>query len=110
VTARVAVAMRIDAPAVRVFDAFVREIGSWWRPSPLFPFTPGRSGRLDLEPGPDGRLVEHYDDGTAFQIGEVREWRPPHSLVLSWRLLARKVARWVKPASVRPSDDLAIEG
>ena len=85
-TARVAVAVRIDAPPARVFDAFVGEIGSWWRPSPLFPFTPGRSGRLDLEPGPDGRLVERYDDGTSFQIGEVREWQPPDSLVLSSRM------------------------
>ena len=44
---------------------------------------------LDRDPGlltRRHRLVEHYDDGTAFQIGEVREWRPPHSLVLSWRM------------------------
>ena len=84
-TARVLVSRHVAASPERAFDAFVGEIGAWWRPSPLFPFTPGRSGRMAFEPGQGGRLVERYDDGTEFEIGRVQVWDPPSELVLSWR-------------------------
>jgi hypothetical protein len=76
----------VAATTERTFDAFVGEIGDWWRPSPLFEFTPGRSGRMVFEPGPEGRLVERYDDGSEFEIGRVQLWDPPTELVLSWRV------------------------
>ena len=85
-TARVLVSTRVSATTERTFDAFVGDIGQWWRPSPLFPFTPGRSGRMVFEPGPEGRVVERYDDGTEFEIGRVQVWDPPSELVLSWRM------------------------
>jgi uncharacterized protein YndB with AHSA1/START domain len=86
VTARVLVSTRVSATTERTFDAFVGDIGQWWRPSPLFPFTPGRSGRMVFDPGPEGRVVECYDDGTEFEIGRVQVWDPPSELVLTWRM------------------------
>jgi len=82
---RVLVAVRVPVPASRAFEAFTTEIGAWWRPNGLFQFTDGRTGTLSFEPGPDGRLVERYADGEAFEIGRVRVWDPPHRLVMSWR-------------------------
>jgi uncharacterized protein YndB with AHSA1/START domain len=82
---RVLVALRVEATPERAFTAFTREIGRWWRPNPLFQFTPGRSGTLAFEPGPPGRLVETYADGTSFVVGEVRSWDPPHHLAVGWR-------------------------
>jgi uncharacterized protein YndB with AHSA1/START domain len=83
---RVLVAVRVPAAPPRAFAAFTGEIGTWWRPSGLFQFTPGRTdGTLAFEPGPAGRLVESYPDGGEFVVGHVKVWEPPHRLVLSWR-------------------------
>lgn len=72
------------APA-RAFAAFTEEIGQWWRPNRLFPFTRRRDGVLSFEPGVNGRLIEKYGDGSVFVVGEVRVWDPPRRLVVTWR-------------------------
>lgn len=82
---RVLVATRVAASPERAFTVFTEQIDSWWRPNPLFEFTRGRTGHLVFEPGPHGRLVERYDDGTEFLIGAVRHWEPPEGLVVAWR-------------------------
>ena len=82
---RVLVALRVDATPERAFAAFTDEIEQWWRPNGLFQFTVGRAGVLSFEPGPAGRLVETYDDGSTFVIGEVLTWDPPHHLAVGWR-------------------------
>ena len=82
---RVLVALRVDATPERAFAAFTGEIARWWRPNELFQVSVGRSGTLAFEPGPTGRLVETYDDGSSVVIGEVRTWDPPHHLALGWQ-------------------------
>ena len=39
-TSKVYVALRVKATPERAFEAFVGEIGAWWRPNPLFQTTP----------------------------------------------------------------------
>lgn len=82
---RVLVAMRVQATAPEAFRVFTEEIGQWWRPNGLFQFTENRDGTLSFEPGPQGRLIERYDDGTVFEIGRVKVWDPPSRLVVGWR-------------------------
>ena len=82
---RVLVALRVPVPAARAFSAFTEQIAEWWQPHGLFQFTDGRTGTLAFEPGPGGRLVETYPDGSSFVVGLVRTWDPPHRLALSWR-------------------------
>ena len=82
---RVLVALRVPVPAARAFAAFTEQIADWWQPNGLFQFTEGRTGALAFEPGPDGRLVETYPDGSSFVVGHIRAWEPPRRLVLSWR-------------------------
>lgn len=82
---RVLVALRVPADVNRTFDAFTNEIGAWWRPSRLFPFRRGATGVVSFVPGPGGRLLETYDDGTTFTIGDVLVWDPPYRLVVTWR-------------------------
>lgn len=84
-TSKVLVALRIKAEPQRTFDAFVGEIGAWWRPSGLFQTTPRAPGRLAFEPGEGGRLTETLADGKVFEIGAIRVWEPPKRLVFSWR-------------------------
>lgn len=82
---RVLVALRVPVPPARAFAAFTEQIAGWWQPNGLFEFTEGRTGVLAFEPGPDGRLVETYPDGSTFVVGHIRAWEPPRRLVLSWR-------------------------
>ena len=83
-TSKVYVALRVKATPERAFQAFVEEIGAWWRPNMLFQTTP-RPGVLSFEPGEGGRLIETRDGGKAFEIGVIRVWEPPSRLVFSWR-------------------------
>jgi uncharacterized protein YndB with AHSA1/START domain len=85
VTSRVLVALRIAAPPARVFEAFTAEIGEWWQPNGLFRTSRPPGGRLSMEPGVGGRLLETHADGEVDEIGRVRAWDPPARLVLAWR-------------------------
>jgi hypothetical protein len=81
----VVVALRVKTAPARAFAAFTGEIGRWWRPSPMFAFTPREPGVLSFEPGPEGRLIETRDRGRVFEIGKVKLWEPPHRLIVGWR-------------------------
>lgn len=83
-TSKVYVALRVAASPERAWEAFVAEIGAWWRPNLLFQTTP-RPGRLSFEPGPDGRLIETREGGKVFEIGKILAWEPASRLVFSWR-------------------------
>ena len=83
-TSKVYVALRVKAAPERAFQAFVEEIGAWWRPNMLFQTTP-RPGVLSFEPGEGGRLIETRENGKVFEIGQIRIWEPPRRLVFSWR-------------------------
>ena len=84
-TSRVIVALRVQAAPERAFEVFTREIGLWWRPSPLFPFTPRSPGVLAFEPGAGGRFIETLASGNVFEIGRIGIWDPPHRLSFTWR-------------------------
>lgn len=84
-TSRVFVALRVAASPARAFEAFTREIASWWRPDPLFQITPHGDGELAFEPGAGGRLVTRLSNGTTFEIGSISVWEPGKRLVFAWR-------------------------
>ena len=84
-TSKVYVALRVKASPERAFDAFVGEIGAWWRPNGLFQTTPRAPGRLAFEPGEGGRLTETLASGKVFEIGRITAWEPPARLVFSYR-------------------------
>ncbi len=84
-TSKVYVALRVKAPQARAFDAFVSDIGAWWRPNTLFRTTPRDPGRLAFEPGEGGRLIETLAGGRVFEIGRILVWAPPERLVFTWR-------------------------
>jgi uncharacterized protein YndB with AHSA1/START domain len=87
-SSRILVALRVRASPERAFDAFVRDIGAWWRPNPIFPFTPREPGRLSFEPGPNGRLIETRGGGKVFEIGRITAWERPDRLAFGWRQAA----------------------
>jgi len=73
---------------MRAFQVFTDEIGAWWRPNPLFGFTPRSPGEIAIEP-PDGassgRVVERLANGKVFLIGEITVWEPGRRLAFGWR-------------------------
>jgi len=95
---KVMVALRVKATPERAFEAFVGEIGAWWRANPLFAFTPRDPGVIAFEPGEGGRLTETLKSGKVFEIGQIRAWEPPSRLVFGWR-----------QASFAPGQDTEVE-
>jgi uncharacterized protein YndB with AHSA1/START domain len=82
VSSKILVALRIQASPEAVFDAFVDDIALWWRPNPLFSFTPRSPGVMAFE---GDRLVERLASGKVFDVGEVRVWERGARLVFGWR-------------------------
>jgi uncharacterized protein YndB with AHSA1/START domain len=85
VTSAVIVSIRVDATPARAFELFTLEIGTWWRPNPLFSVTPDGDGVLHFEPGVGGRLLTTRADGGQHEIGRITAWEPGERLALSWR-------------------------
>lgn len=84
-SSRVLVALRVAASPEHAFDVFTREIHLWWRPQPMFRFTPGELGALAFEPCLDGRFTETAADGAVFEIGRITAWEPGSRLAFTWR-------------------------
>ena len=82
----VVVSIEVAAEPKRAFEVFTAQIDTWWLRGPKHRFRSPWNGTLIFEPGPSGRLLEQYADGTAFVIGRVVQWTPGERLVMSWRL------------------------
>lgn len=66
----------LSVPPSRAWAAWTEQVGLWWPPSHRqFP-----AGRLWLEPGVGGRLVEQAPGGQEHVLGRLVVWQPPHHL------------------------------
>jgi hypothetical protein len=84
-TSRVLVSLRVPADPHSAFEAFTREIGSWWRSNGLFAVTAEGDGTLRFEPRAGGRLWTTLASGAEFEIGRISLWEPGARLVFGWR-------------------------
>lgn len=82
----VVVSIEVAADPQLAFEVFSAQIDTWWLRGPKHRFRAPWNGTLTFEPGPRGRLLEKYADGTTFVIGRVLQWSPGERLVLTWRL------------------------
>jgi len=98
VTSQILVSLRVKTSPARAFEIFARDIALWWTPNILFQFTPCSPGTLAFEPHEGGRFTETLANGTVFEIGRVRVWKPGERLVFGWR-----------QATFRPSQDTEVE-
>jgi uncharacterized protein YndB with AHSA1/START domain len=98
VTSRVLVSVRVRTSPGRAFEMFTHDIAQWWTPNTLFQFTPGLPGSLAFEPHEGGRFTETLANGTVFEIGRIRVWKPGERLVFGWR-----------QATFRPGQDTEVE-
>lgn len=71
----------------RAFQAFTGDIDRWWLRGPKHRFRePYHDGFLRFDTAGEGRLVEHYPDGSSFTVGRILRWIPGEILHLTWRL------------------------
>jgi Activator of Hsp90 ATPase homolog 1-like protein len=82
----IVVSIEVAADPQVAFDVFTTGVDAWWLRGPAHRFRAPWDGKLLFEPGPAGRLIEEYADGTTFVIGRVVQWEPGRRLLLSWRL------------------------
>ena len=82
---KVIVALRVKATPERAFDAFVREIGLWWRPNGLFRFTPGPPWPHGVRAGARRTSDRGGQQGRVFEIGRITSWAPGEKLAFTWR-------------------------
>lgn len=97
-TSRVVVSLRVKTSPARAFEIFTRDIALWWTPNVLFQFTPRSPGTLAFEPREGGRFTETLANGTVYEIGRIRVWKPGERLVFGWR-----------QATFRPGQDTEVE-
>jgi uncharacterized protein YndB with AHSA1/START domain len=64
----------------RAFELLTEEAGAWWPPDRRHTKDP--NSVIKIERG--GRFYERSSDGTEVELGVVREFSPPHRLVLDW--------------------------
>ncbi len=71
------------------FDIFVLQIDTWWPRQGVFPYSfapkSTRPLHIHFEAKENGRFYEEFLDGSEYEIGRIVEWRPPGSLVHTWR-------------------------
>jgi hypothetical protein len=103
-SSKILVALRVKATPARAFAVFTTEVGLWWRPNPMFRFTPRSPGVLAFEPGEGGRFTETLASGKVFEIGRIRVWEPPVEGGESGRL----VFGW-RQATFTPDQDTEVE-
>jgi uncharacterized protein YndB with AHSA1/START domain len=94
VTSQVLVSVRVATSPARAFEIFTREIALWWTPNALFQFTPRSPGTLAFEPYEGGRFTETLANGTVFEIGRIRVWKPGERLVFGWRQATFRPRGW----------------
>ena len=82
--ATVMVAVTVAVDPGRAFAIFTEDVDRWWRRGIAYRFRPD-GGTLRFEPGPDGRLVEEYADGSHFEVGRILAWEPGRLLAFEWR-------------------------
>ena len=81
-TAPIKVERRVGVPPDRAFEVFFHGIDGWW---PLATHSVhGERGKVVVEPGPDGRIVEHAANGDQIEWARIETWDPPGRLVLRW--------------------------
>jgi uncharacterized protein YndB with AHSA1/START domain len=72
----------VDFAPAEAFELFTARINSWW-PTKTHSYGGEDVTGVVFEGKPDGRLYEVTDAGER-DWGRVREWDPPHRLVLDW--------------------------
>lgn len=74
----------VAASPETAFAIFTASMGRWWPPSHAIGTAP--MADVVIEPFAGGRWYERGADGSIALWGDVREWSPPHRVVLIWRL------------------------
>jgi uncharacterized protein YndB with AHSA1/START domain len=81
-TAPVTSSIVVEAPIQRAFDAFTREMGSWW-PSDHH-ILEAELAEMVFEPRAGGHIIDRGVDGSECRWSRVLAYEPPARIVFSW--------------------------
>lgn len=76
--------IEVSVDPATAFEAFTSEIGQWYRGGPHSWNDPARAVGIRFEPGAGGRLLELYEEGEPYVMGDVTVWEPGRRLVFEW--------------------------
>jgi uncharacterized protein YndB with AHSA1/START domain len=79
--------LTVRASQAWAFEVFTEHFGSWW-PLETHHIGAQPAQTAVIEPRVGGRWFERGVDGSECTWGRVREWEPPHRLLLSWEISA----------------------
>lgn len=70
--------VEVGVPPAVAFEAFTREMDSWWVRGPINAFDSSRALAMVCESGVGGRLLEVYDaeTGEGLELGRITVWEP----------------------------------
>ena len=80
----------VNAPAAKVFNAYVNFIDEWWpRQGAKYRYTFAPEGvepdRIRFEARHGGRFYETFADGSEYEMGRITEWNPNTKLSYTWK-------------------------
>jgi uncharacterized protein YndB with AHSA1/START domain len=79
----VAKTVTVPVPPAEAFRIFVEQPMDWVPPGHMFLKD---AELIAIEPGVGGRFFERNAAGAEGIHGVITEWRPPHRLVMTWRI------------------------
>lgn len=77
--------IQVELDPSMAFRLFTDGIDQWWPLNEGFSFGGDKTKSIHLEPWPDGRLYEQWDDGDRFETGRVTACDPPNRIVFTWK-------------------------
>ncbi|MDF5755490.1 SRPBCC domain-containing protein [Spongiactinospora sp. TRM90649] len=80
-------AVTVRGDREHVYDAFVREIGTWW-PTRTLSLGATLAREVRVEPRLGGRVYEVWHDGGEYDWGEIVVWEPPERFAMTWEATA----------------------
>lgn len=79
------VSIDIAVDPATAFEVFTQDIDLWWKRDRKYRFNWRKQGTMRLEPQLHGRVMEVYDDGSHYFVGNISVWEPPNKLIFDWR-------------------------
>jgi uncharacterized protein YndB with AHSA1/START domain len=73
----------LDCSAERAFDAFTRQLSTWWPLASHSCFL-DPTARVEFDAFEGGHVWEVRRDGERAKWGEILDWRPPHGFAMTW--------------------------
>jgi uncharacterized protein YndB with AHSA1/START domain len=95
--------IRVAASPADAFTVFTAGLTKWWPPNHGIGHRPIKSVKMETKLG--GRWLEFAEDGAETTVATIKEWSPPHRLVLVWQVNSQ----WKPDANMKSEVEVTFE-